>query len=101
MIVLLKVVHCKKKMELFREKDYWLLLEHPPKGTEIAIVRAEKSDRWDLETVQKLESIASNRAGGSEGKISYHLLPNSGHWVHVENPKGLLEIITPKLASLV
>ncbi|KAH0723415.1 hypothetical protein KY285_005970 [Solanum tuberosum] len=64
----------------YREKDYWPLLEHPPKGTEIAIVRAEKSDRWDPETVQKLESIASNGTGGSEGKMSYHLLPNSGHW---------------------
>ncbi|WMV52458.1 hypothetical protein MTR67_045843 [Solanum verrucosum] len=85
----------------YMEKDYWPLLEHPPKGTEIAIVRAEKSDRWDPETVQKLESIASNGTGGSEGKMSYHLLPNSGHWVHVENPKGLLEIITPKLVSIV
>ncbi|PHT71090.1 hypothetical protein T459_26194 [Capsicum annuum] len=85
----------------YREKDYWPLLEHPPKGTEIAIVRAEKSDRWDPETVQKLERIASNGTGESEGNMSYHLLPNSGHWVHVENPKGLLEIITPKLASLV
>ncbi|KAK4345802.1 hypothetical protein RND71_035978 [Anisodus tanguticus] len=85
----------------YREKDYWPLLEHPPKGTEIAIVRAEKSDRWDPETVHKLENIASNRTGESEGKMSYHLLPNSGHWVHVDNPKGLLEIVTPKLASLV
>lgn len=88
-------------MELIREKDYCPLLEHPPKGTEIAIVRAEKSDRWDPETVQKLESLASNGGGESEGKMSYHTLPNSGHWVHVENPRGLLEIITPKLASLV
>ncbi|OIS97901.1 PREDICTED: protein ABHD11 [Nicotiana attenuata] len=85
----------------YREKDYCPLLEHPPKGTEIAIVRAEKSDRWDPATVQKLESLASNGGGESEGKMSYHILPNSGHWVHVENPRGLLEIITPKLASLV
>lgn len=33
--------------ESYREMDYWSLLEHPPKGMEIGVVRAEKSDRWD------------------------------------------------------
>lgn len=85
-----------------REKSYWSLLEHPPKGMDIAIVRAENSDRWDSDVIQRLESLA-NRGGdgdGSEGKFSIHVLPNSGHWVHADNPKGLLEIIAPKLASL-
>ncbi|KAL0374843.1 UNVERIFIED_CONTAM: 40S ribosomal protein S14-3 [Sesamum radiatum] len=30
----------------YREMDYWPLLDHTPKGMEIDIVRAEKSDRW-------------------------------------------------------
>ncbi|XP_059428743.1 uncharacterized protein LOC132162525 [Corylus avellana] len=86
----------------YREKSYWSLLEHPPKGMDIAIVRAENSDRWDKDVIQQLENLA-NRGGdgdGSEGKFSVHVLPNSGHWVHADNPKGLLEIIAPKLASL-
>jgi pimeloyl-ACP methyl ester carboxylesterase len=32
--------------------------------------------------------------------VSLHVLPNSGHWVHVDNPKRLLEIVTPRMASL-
>ncbi|KAK2982786.1 hypothetical protein RJ640_006073 [Escallonia rubra] len=79
----------------YRETDYWPLLEHTPKGMEIAIVRAENSDRWDLDVIQRLE-----RLGESEGKASVHVLPNSGHWVHVDNPKGLLEIVTPKMVSM-
>ena len=67
---------------------------------EIAIVRAENSDRWDPETVQRLESLAARERGGSEGKVAVHVLPKSGHWVHVDNPRGLLEIVAPKIASL-
>ena len=81
--------------------SYWPLLEHPPKGLEIAIVRAERSDRWDADVINRLERLASREGNGSAGKVSVHVLPNSGHWVHVDNPKGLLEIVAPKLKSLV
>ena len=84
----------------FRETDYWHLLEHPPKGMEISILRAENSDRWDSDVVQRLESLARRHVDDSEGKFSLHVLPNAGHWVHVDNPKGLLDIVAPKIASL-
>ncbi|KAK2655575.1 hypothetical protein Ddye_008627 [Dipteronia dyeriana] len=82
------------------ETSYWPLLEHPPQGMEIAIVCAEKSDRWDPDVIQRLESQASEGGDGAEGKVSVHILPNSGHWVHVDNPQGLLEIMAPKIASI-
>ncbi|KAE9459012.1 hypothetical protein C3L33_09077, partial [Rhododendron williamsianum] len=81
----------------YRETDYWPLLEHPPKGMDVSIVRAEKSDRWDTDVIQRLESLANRRVDESEGKFSLHVLPNSGHWVHVDNPKGLLEMWPPEL----
>ncbi|KDP37331.1 hypothetical protein JCGZ_06785 [Jatropha curcas] len=84
----------------YRETSYWSLLEHPPKGMEIDIVVAENSDRWDREILQRLESLDNKKGDGSEGTVSLHILPNSGHWVHVDNPKGLLEIVAPKIASL-
>lgn len=49
---------------------------------------------------QEFENLATCEADGSEGKVSVHVLPKSGHWVHVDNPKGLLEIVAPKLSSL-
>ncbi|PWA90250.1 alpha/beta-Hydrolases superfamily protein [Artemisia annua] len=85
----------------YRKMDYWPLLEHPPKGMEIVIVRAEDSDRWDSRIIQKLESLDNRKLDESEGKLTVVVLPKSGHWVHVDNPKGLLEIVTPKMASLV
>lgn len=85
---------------LFRETSYWSLLEEPPKGTEIAILRAENSDRWELDVVQRLERLAGRVTDSSLGKLSFNVLPNSGHWVHVDNPKGLLDLVTPSFASL-
>ncbi|KAF8397920.1 hypothetical protein HHK36_016846 [Tetracentron sinense] len=84
----------------YREKSYWPLLDHPPKGLEITIVRAENSDRWSSDVVQQLESLASRRRDGSVGKVSVHVLPNSGHWVHMDNPKGLLDILAPSIISM-
>ncbi|GMH28718.1 hypothetical protein Nepgr_030561 [Nepenthes gracilis] len=84
----------------YREADYWSLLEHPPKGTEILMVQAENSDRWDPEVVRRLERLASRGEDESEGKVTFHVLPKAGHWVHVDNPKGLLELIASRIASL-
>lgn len=84
----------------YQEKSYWPLLEHPPKDMEIAVVRGENSDRWDAEDIEQLESLANREGDGSEGKVSVHVLPESGHWVHVDNPKGLREIVAPKISSL-
>ncbi|KAG9459071.1 hypothetical protein H6P81_003579 [Aristolochia fimbriata] len=84
----------------YRSTSYWSLLERPPQGVEISLVRAENSDRWSPPIVQRLESLANKGKECDEGKFSLHVLPNSGHWVQVDNPKGLLEVMTPKIASL-
>lgn len=83
----------------YRETSYWSLLENPPKGTEISFVIAEKSDRWDKDTTTRLETIAKQRQNVSEGKVATHVLRNSGHWVHTDNPKGLLEIVSSNFLS--
>lgn len=49
---------------------------------------------------QELENLATREADGSEGKVSVHVLPKSGHRIHVDNPKGFLEIVAPKNSSL-
>ncbi|XP_010256254.1 PREDICTED: protein ABHD11 [Nelumbo nucifera] len=84
----------------YMKNSYWSLLENPPEGLEISIVRAENSDRWSSDVIERLESLSAREAYGSKGSVLVHVLPNSGHWVHVDNPKGLLEIVTPSLISI-
>ncbi|KAG8054660.1 hypothetical protein GUJ93_ZPchr0001g29738 [Zizania palustris] len=77
----------------YRERSYWTLLEQPPKGLDIAIVQAERSDRWQPDDVQRLKALSKREGKPDAGKVSLHVLPNAGHWVHVDNPKGLLGLL--------
>ncbi|XP_050944068.1 uncharacterized protein LOC127150402 [Cucumis melo] len=47
-----------------------------------------------------IERLSSKGSEESKGRVSAHVLPNSGHWVHVDNPKGLLDLVAPKISSL-
>ncbi|XP_071719994.1 uncharacterized protein [Rutidosis leptorrhynchoides] len=78
--------------------DYWGVLEQPPKGTEIAIVRTENRGTWDPDVVERLESLVKRE---HTGKVSVDVVPRSGHWIHKDEPQKLLEIMTPRIASLV
>ncbi|CAL9121463.1 unnamed protein product [Musa acuminata var. zebrina] len=90
---------CIEMFDSYREKSYWPLLELPPKGLEITIVQAENSDRWTQHVIERLDYLSRKQEGPEEGKISLHVLPKSGHWVHVDNPKGLLEIVASNFYS--
>lgn len=67
--------------------DLWPVLEAPRVGPQIHVVRAARSDRWDAPT---LDRLAHPPAGAP---TSLHLLPDAGHWVHVDNPAGLIAMM--------
>ncbi|KAK8921728.1 hypothetical protein KSP39_PZI020887 [Platanthera zijinensis] len=83
----------------YRETSYWHILEQPPKGMEIEVVRAENSDRWQKPVLEKLAYLSTKERRAEEGKVRLHLLPKSGHWVHADNPMGLLEIMVPNFVT--
>ncbi|KAL4182623.1 hypothetical protein AMTRI_Chr11g94120 [Amborella trichopoda] len=61
------------------KESYWPLLENPPQGLEIKVVRKR--------------TVVGDKQG--KGNVSYHILKEAGHWVHVDNPKGLIDIMGP------
>jgi pimeloyl-ACP methyl ester carboxylesterase len=71
-------------------------------GTDIGIVRAKKSDRWYPEILSRLEETvqANTIPRQNVGTLSYHVLENAGHWLHVDNPNGLIEILAPSLVRI-
>ncbi|CAI9297845.1 unnamed protein product [Lactuca saligna] len=83
------------------ESDYWSLLEEPPRGMEIAIVRTESQVSWTRDVVERLESLANRESDESRGKVSVYVVSDSGHWIYRDQPERLLEIMTPRMASLV
>jgi esterase len=72
-------------------RDLWPFLEQPRSAPEFHMVVAERSDRWNG------EMTARARALGPETRASVHILENAGHWVHVDNPEGLLQMLSEGL----
>lgn len=73
--------------------DYWRVdgfafLEDPPAGLRIRIVRAERSDRWSEQEWLRVERLAG------EGRLDALVVPAAAHWLHVDNPRGLLDLLT-------
>ncbi len=71
--------------------DLWGYLSEPRERPEFELVVAERSDRWTPEL------RAQARALPAHACVRYHELPDSGHWVHIDNPGGLLQLIAPAL----
>ncbi|MCA9515132.1 MAG: alpha/beta hydrolase [Myxococcales bacterium] len=68
--------------------DLWPLLEdRGGRDFEVTLVRGGRSDRFEPGDVAHLEDLA--RAGF----IDHRVLPEAGHWVHAEDPKGLSAVL--------
>ena len=86
----------------YRASEYWDVLALPPRGIEVHVVRAELSDRWTPHDASSLERVAaeSRATGGETGTTEAHLLPKAGHWLHVDNPRGLQRLLVSHMKAL-
>jgi pimeloyl-ACP methyl ester carboxylesterase len=75
----------------YEATDLWPMLRNPPVGAEVDFVRAERSAfAWDEADVKRM----------TETGARVHFLPNASHWVHIDNPEGLLEILAPSFGRM-
>jgi pimeloyl-ACP methyl ester carboxylesterase len=69
-------------------EDYFLLDAMPLlrsiKG-EVHLVRAANRPRWTEAVLGELAQVGE--------RVKVYVLPDSGHWVHVDNPTGLMELM--------
>jgi pimeloyl-ACP methyl ester carboxylesterase len=72
--------------------DLWSYLEQSRERPELRLVVAERSDRWTPELREKGRSLPPST------RVVYHELPDAGHWVHVDNPDGLLALMRENMA---
>jgi pimeloyl-ACP methyl ester carboxylesterase len=65
------------------------------------VLRALRSDRWDHDTLALLRGAvaATAQPAAVRGSTRYHELPDAGHWVHADNPRGLVQIMLPSLVE--
>lgn len=72
-------------------RDVWGIVENPPEGTELHIVKASQSDALDSGTTERIE-----RAVEATGAVHLHRVEGS-HWLNVDNPDAILELLTTHL----
>ena len=54
--------------------------------------------RWTPQSLEKLDK-AQQAADAADSQLHIHVLPNAGHWVHVDNPHGLLDMMLPSFIN--
>ncbi|HEU4580818.1 MAG TPA: alpha/beta hydrolase [Polyangiaceae bacterium] len=71
--------------------DLWGFLAQPRTRPRFELVVAERSDRWTPELRARARGLPPS------AQVRYHELPDSGHWVHVDNPGALLDLMAAQL----
>lgn len=74
--------------------DAWDVVERPPAGLRVHAVRGGRSDRLRPRDLARLE------AAGATAGVYVHTLPTAGHWVHADDPDGLLKLLGAALTRL-
>lgn len=72
--------------------DAWPAIEAAVAGPDIHFVVAENSDRFNPALRQRAAQAAARRA-----QVFLHMIPNAGHWLHVDNPAALLDLLSDRL----
>ncbi len=72
-------------------RDLWDAFSLPRQGAQHVLVRGARSERWTAADTARLDAL--HRAGRAR-----HLeLADAGHWLHADNPAGLLRLLVDGL----
>ena len=80
--------------ELLRDyfrTDLWQVIENPPEGVDVHVIKATGSDAIDAEDVKRIQA-----AEKATGRVSLHPI-EGGHWINSENPDGVLRLLASQL----
>lgn len=75
----------------FHRRDLWMVLEAPPDGLEVRIVRATRSDAIPAEEARRIEELA---AGGAPVRL--HRV-EGGHWLNADAPEAMVDLLSEGL----
>lgn len=78
-------------LEDFFRRDLWGVVEEPPRGTEIHVMKAEGSGALDEEDCRRVE-----RVGRRTGRVRLHRV-DGGHWLNADNPGDVVRLLAESL----
>ena len=71
----------------FFARDLWPVIEDPPAGLEVHLVKAEASSVFD-----EADCRRADQAGARTGRVHLHRVAG-GHWVNADNPDALVALL--------
>lgn len=75
----------------YLQQDLFPWLAQVPPALQVHILRAGRSDRWIPSVVARLEALPAN--------VTSPVLADAGHWVQVDNPDGLFDLLAPSFEA--
>jgi len=77
-------------LEDYFYRDMWSILEHPTGTVSTHLIVGGRSSVFNSEDQRRAQAAALSHPG----RVAYHFIADAGHWVHVDAPDALLEILT-------
>lgn len=78
----------------FVATDLWEVIESPPSGASIQFIRATRGSILASDDAERIQHVAARGE-----PVALHEL-EGGHWLHTDNPSGLLDLIAGNLPRL-
>lgn len=75
----------------FFDLDLWEVVEEPPAGTHVHLVKATESSVLSGEALERIEAAAASSA-----RVHLHRV-EGGHWLNADNPDALVELLAREL----
>ena len=82
------LARCEALIADYLTLDFWSLVEAPPPGLDVRIVYGARSDRFGSDERLRLGALAP-------GQVA--VLPEAGHWLHADDPAGLMAVLAAGL----
>ncbi|HET7276389.1 MAG TPA: alpha/beta hydrolase [Longimicrobiaceae bacterium] len=78
-------------LEDYFRTDLWDVLEDPPEGVAVHVVKATRSNAITEDDIERMEAAAEKGA-------AFHLHEvEGGHWLNTDNPDAVLELLAAQL----
>lgn len=77
----------------FAQQNFHEMIQSVATENDVHLVMAGKNKEWSQEVVNKLEGIPRDPAE----RFQIHILEKAGHWVHVDDLDGLLDLMVGAL----